>query len=334
MFIWISVFIVSLIILVKGADWLLASAEKIGLALGLSPFIVGVVIVGIGTSFPEAISSFAAIFQGAPEIVAANAVGSNIANILLVVGISSLIGGSLVVTKNLIDLDLPLIAISTALFTLMAIDGNISQAESVLLIVLFVIYLTYTIAHQKDLENNDLEGDLKVLPSRTERRKFISKLFNKHGSDRPKITAKDIGMLLIGFAGLLLGAKYLVESVINMSQLLNVATGAIALAAVSLGTSLPELMVSVQAARKHKAEVALGNIFGSNVFNVLLVIGLPGLFRALPIDHQTLTLGIPVMVLATLLFIVSGISKRIHVYEGAMYIVIYFFFIGKLFDFI
>jgi cation:H+ antiporter len=95
---------------------MLAAAEKIGLALGLSSFIVGVVIVGLGTSFPEVISSFAAILQGAPEIVAANVIGSNIANILLVVGLSAVVGGRLAVTKNLIDLDLPLLAISSALF--------------------------------------------------------------------------------------------------------------------------------------------------------------------------------------------------------------------------
>ena len=110
---WIIVFIISLAVLVKGADWLLGSAEKIGLAAGLSPVIVGVVIVGLGTSFPELISSLVAVFKGVTEIVAANAIGSNIANILLVVGISSVVGGRLAVTKNLIDLDLPLLAIST-----------------------------------------------------------------------------------------------------------------------------------------------------------------------------------------------------------------------------
>lgn len=113
---WIIIFIVSLAILVKGADLLLGSAEKIGLAVGLSPFVVGVVIVGLGTSFPEIISSFIAVLKNVTEIVPANAIGSNIANILLVVGLSAVVGGRLAVTKNLIDLDLPLLAISTVLF--------------------------------------------------------------------------------------------------------------------------------------------------------------------------------------------------------------------------
>src|SRR3989344_1847947 len=110
---WIIIFIVSLGALVKGADWLIKSSEKIGLALGLSPFIVGVTIVGVGTSFPELISSFVATMKGVTDVVAANAVGSNIANILLIVGISAIVGRRLVVTKSLIDLDLPLLAIST-----------------------------------------------------------------------------------------------------------------------------------------------------------------------------------------------------------------------------
>lgn len=113
---WIVIFLASLVALVKGADWLLESSEKIGLSLGLSPFIIGVTIVGLGTSFPELISSLFAVFQGITEFVPANAIGSNIANILLVVGVSAVIGGRLVVTKSLIDLDLPLLAISTILF--------------------------------------------------------------------------------------------------------------------------------------------------------------------------------------------------------------------------
>ena len=113
--VWIIVFIVSLAALVKGADWFLESSEKIGLAFGLSPFIIGVLIVGLGTSFPELASGISAILQNASEIVPANAIGSNISNILLIVGIAAIIGRRLTVTKSLIDLDIPLLALSTVL---------------------------------------------------------------------------------------------------------------------------------------------------------------------------------------------------------------------------
>ncbi len=310
------IFAVSVVFLVKGADWLLESAENIGLAFGLSPFIVGVVIVGLGTSFPELVSSLAAVLKNASEIVVANAVGSNIANILLVVGISAVAGKRLTVTKNLIDLDLPLLAISTALFLGAAWDRQITFAESILLLSLFVIYLLYTMFYgdKEDDKNEASEG--------------------KRAKSKPKITRRDVAFLAIGVAGLVLGAKYLIDSVIKLSEIWNIGTGVIALAGVALGTSLPELIVSVKAARQGKPEVALGNIFGSNVFNIVLVIGLPGLFGTLVLDEKTFALGVPVMLAATALFVISGISKRIHIYEGMMYLVIYVFFIGKLFGLI
>ncbi|NCS99419.1 calcium/sodium antiporter [Candidatus Parcubacteria bacterium] len=303
---WIAVFVVSLLVLVKGADFLLGSSEKIGLAAGLSPFVVGVVIVGLGTSFPELISGISAILQGAPEIVAANAIGSNIANILLVVGFSALFARRLSVTKDLIDIEIPLLAVSTVLFVGVAIDGSITFVESLIIFLTYQIYLLYTIFHRDGTE--------------------------EPASKRPKVTKKDILLLILGVAGLVLGAKYLVLSVISLSEILNIATGAIALAAVALGTSLPELLVSIKAAKAGNAEVALGNIFGSNAFNLLMVVGIPGLFATLPLDEKTVTLGIPVLLASTFLFIVSGISKRIHMWEGAMYLMVYILFIGKLFN--
>jgi len=114
--------------------------------------------------------------------------------------------------------------------------------------------------------------------------------------------------------------------------MLNIATGVIAITAVAVGTSLPELLVSAKAALQKKSEIALGNIFGSNVFNALVVIGLPGLFHVLPVDDQTFTIGVPTMALATLLFVISGISRRIHIWEGAFYLSVYVLFIAKLFN--
>ena len=325
---WIIVFIVSLGVLVKGADWLITSAGKIGLSLGLSPFIVGVTIVGVGTSFPELISSFVAVFKGVPDVVAANAIGSSIANILLIVGISAVIGKRLIVTKSLIDLDLPLLAISTVLLLGVVWDKQITFGESLLMLVTYGIYLLYTVLH-KDTEDT---GEIaEFLPSRQERRKHIA-AHNKEEFTRPTLVAKDFILLIVGILGLVFGAKYLIDALVNLSAMLNIATGVIAITAVAVGTSLPELLVSAKAALQKKSEIALGNIFGSNVFNVLVVIGLPGLFRVLPVDSQTFTIGVPTMSLATLLFVISGISRRIHMWEGAFYLSVYVLFIAKLFN--
>lgn len=308
---WIIVFIISLIVLVKGAEWLINSSEKIGLALGLSPFVVGVTIVALGTSFPELVTSFFAVFKGVTDVVTANAVGSNITNILLVIGISAVIGKKLSVTKNLIDIDLPLLLIGTTIFLGIAYDGIITFGESFLMFVTYVIYLFYVILH-REKEDDLLEKEEKEI--------------------RPKISLKDIFLLIAGVLGLVLGAKYLIDSLVNLSELLNIGTGVIALTAVAVGTSLPELLVSAKAALQKKAEVALGNIFGSNLFNLFIVVGLPGLFSDLLIDNQTLTIGVPVMIISTLLFVISGISRRIHIWEGFFYLSLYVLFIAKLFN--
>lgn len=305
---WIGVFILSLMVLVKGADWFLASSEKFGLAKGLSKFVVGVVIVGIGTSLPELFSSIVAVWSGAPEIVAANAIGSNIANILLIVGISVIMAGKLITTKYLIDIDIPLLVISTALFLISAWDGVITSGEAILLLATFVLYLIYTMKEGK------------------------KEFQEEHDGKKHKFTSKDTGIMIAGLLGLIFGSKYLIHSVISLSDLMNISTGAISLAAVAVGTSLPELVVSVKAALQGKSEVALGNIFGSNVFNLMAVVGLPALFVNLPLDTATYAIGLPFLVLATLLFTISGISQRMYVWEGSMYIIAYVFFIGKLFN--
>ncbi len=325
--VWILVFIVSLAVLIKGADWMLTSSERIGLAAGLSPFVVGVIIVGIGTSFPEVVSSLTAVFRGATDIVTANAIGSNIANVLLIVGFSAIFGRRLVVTKNLIDIDLPLLAISTVMLLGIVWDRQVTMIESLLLLVSYVIYLLYTIFHR---EEEGFEHPAAFLPSRQERRKHVPvKIKNK--IPIPKIVFRDVLMLIIGVFCLVFGAKYLIEAVIQLSIILNVAAGVIAISAVAFGTSLPELIVSVKAAMRRKAEIALGTIFGSNVFNALIVIGIPGIFKDLEVDEKTFSIGVPAMAFATILFIISGISKKIYLWEGAMYLMLYLLFIGKLF---
>ena len=327
---WTIIFVVSLAVMVKSADWLLASAEKIGLAWGMSPFLVGVLIVGLGTSFPELISSFMAVINDASEIVVANAIGSNISNILLVVGLAAVIGKRLMVSKSLIDLDLPLLAVGTVLFLGVAWDGQVVFFESLLLLGTYAVYLLYTLLHKDDIEAEAEELAAEELPSRPKRRKLATA--KKNGIARPKLVAMDFGWLVIGIVGLIAGSKYLIDSVVTLSQLLNIATGVIAISAVAVGTSLPELLVSVKAARNKKSDVALGNIFGSNVFNMLVVVGLPGLFGKLMLDGPTLAIGLPALALTTLLFIISGISRRLHIWEGAFYLSLYVLFIGKLFE--
>lgn len=325
---WIVVFLLALLALLKGADWLLDSAEKIGLASGLSPFVIGVVITGVGTSAPELISAIAAVWQGVSEVVVANAVGSNIANILLIVGFSAVLGRRLVVTKNLIDLDLPLLAASTVLFLGTVADQFISRGEALILLVGYGVYLAYSVK----------TSDRVVAPGAVAVEDFMHKPFwrrilEKAGGEVPPVQFRDFVRLLAGFAALALGAKYLIDALIEISADFEIAVGAMAVVAVAFGTSLPELLISAKAAWRKKSEIALGNIFGSNVFNILVVTGLPGLLGPLTVDGPTFAIGLPVVLMATFLFIVSGISKRIHGWEGMLYILIYGLFIAKIFQY-
>ncbi len=323
------IFAVSVVGLVKGADWFLESSEKLGLALGLSPFIVGVTIVSLGTSFPELFTGIMAVLRGAPEIVTANAIGSNIANILLVVGFSALVGGKLVVTKSLIDLDLPLLAIGTVI--LLGViqpfsegqEAIITRPESIILVIGYIIYFIYTIFH--DYPETEKE-DVKKLPSRKERRENLAE-----GEKSSGFTLNDGILLFIGVFLLAFGSNYLIDSVIKLSELHQIAMGVISIIAVAIGTTLPELFVCVKAAREGNSELALGNIFGSNIFNSFIVIGIPGIIGDLPLDVETYQVGIPFLLFATLLFVISGISRRVHSYEGAFYLLLYIIFIVKIF---
>jgi len=321
---WILIFILSLAILVKSADWFVESAEKIGLALKISPFIVGMTIIAIGTSFPELASSIAATLKGATEIVAANTVGSNVANILLIVGLSAVAARALIVRRSLIDLDAPLLGVATSLFIFVMWDKEIVFGEGILLIFGFLIYLLYTIFHR--IEPEETSEAVETLPSRVERREIEAKIEKKP----EKLNFRVFLFLILGMAGLAVGSNYTIEAMLKISDILKIATSLVAITALAVGTSLPELVVSIQAASKKKYEIALGNIFGSNVFNILLVAGIPALIRPLVVDELTFRIGLPFLVIATLLFIISGISRRIHIWEGAMYLLLYILFIVKL----
>lgn len=327
--IWSLIFFVSLALLIKGADWFVESSEKIGLALKISPFIIGVTIVAIGTSLPELASSLAAVFKDATEIVAANVVGSNIANILLIVGLAAVVTKSfLAVRRSLIDIDLPLLASVTVLFGFILLDGKISRGEGIFLLLAFLVYLLYTIYQrgvepEKPLPEEMRPGEIvEVLPSRITRRKVKKPV--------EKLNFKVFLFLILGAISLTIGANYLIDSVLRLAEILKIGISVIAIFAVAVGTSLPELVVSVRAAAQKKYEIALGNIFGSNVFNALVVIGIPAMIKPLVVDSITFQIGFPFMVVATILLVISGITRRISIWEGSMFLVIYILFLAKL----
>lgn len=307
--VWVLIFIVALIVMLKGADLFLISSETIGRAFGLSSFIIGAVIVGLGTSLPELSVALFALAGNAHDVIISNAVGSNVSNILLIIGTSALIARKLVISKNLIDIDLPMIVASTVIFVAVVWNQQVDFGEALILICTYIIYFAYTIFSPRGIESDENVSDKK----------------------KEKITIKLFIMLILSGASLIFGAKYLIDAVVHIAEIIHVPSSLISITAVAIGTSLPELIVSVKAARAGKSEIAVGNIFGSNSFNALIVVGLPALFTQLHVDSTTFSIGVPVMAAATFLFLVSGISKRIYLWEGAMFIMFYIFFIGCLF---
>lgn len=305
----IFVFVASLVALVKGADFLIKGAERIGRFFGLPAFVIGALIVGVGTSLPEVASSFAALLAKTPEIVISNAVGSNIANILLVAGLAAVVGGKIVSTKELIDIEVPLLVAASAIFLGTAYDGVVTTVEAALLFVGFVVYVSYLLIHPDESVVDEDHKQEKV----------------KH------LEIQDFAMLIGGGIGLVLGAKFLIDSVIVIAVSFGVSAGVVAISAVAVGTSLPEIIVSVTAVLKGKTDLAFGNVFGSNVFNVLMMVGIVGLFGPLPVDNQTLLVGLPIFAVVTIMFVISAISKRIYIWEGLMFLLVYVFFIIKIF---
>ncbi len=326
--IWILIFIVSLILLIKSAAWFVESAEALGSALKIPTFILGVTIIAIGTSLPELASGLAATLKGVTNIVVANVIGSNIANIFLVLGISAIITARLTVKRSLIDLDAPLLGISTSLFLFIVWDRKVTFFEGVILIFGFLTYLLYTIFHGEEEEILEVT---EVTSLRIDERRKEAKIEPKLKKSE-KLNFKVFFFLILGGAGLYFGANYTIESIIKISGILKIPDSLIAILGLAIGTSLPELAVSVRAVLKKKYELALGNIFGSCVFNILLIVGIPALIRPLEVDALTFSIGLPFLTVATLLLIISGISRRIYIWEGAMYVLLYFLFIVKLFE--
>ncbi len=204
-----------------------------------------------------------------------------------------------------------------------------------MLIIAFIIYFLYTLFQKREeiftpelVEILPDGEEFNNLPSRADRRR--KEEMKKKEEQVYKLNFNIFFFFTLGIIGLIIGVNYIVDSVLVIADFFNIGVTLIAITAVSIGTSLLELVVSVRAALRKKYEIALGNIFGSNVFNILLVIGIPSLINPLKVDDITFFVGVPFLILATLIFVISGISRRIHIWEGLMYLLIYALFIIKI----
>jgi cation:H+ antiporter len=275
-------------------------------------FLVGVTIVSIGTSMPELVASVLAVLRGNSEIVAGNVVGSNVTNLLLVLGLAAIIGGRLRIEYDLVKVDLPFLVGSAFFLALVLWSGGVSRSEGVLSLRGLGLYVWYALTGKAPIER-ELDGRESAIAA--EPRWLRSTL------------------VLIGAAGLIyLGADWTVEAVVRISGLVGIGAEVIAASAVALGTSLPEVAVTVAAARRGRPEVAVGNVLGSNVFNAFAVVGASALVGPLVVPQSILNFGLPVMIIATLLAFSMIMEKEMTKWEGWLSLLFYVYFLGALFN--
>ncbi len=290
-------------VLVKSADYFTDYSEKVGKLFGVPQFIIGITIVSVGTSLPELITSLFALFNGHSEFIVGDVVGSNITNTLLCLGVAAVVASKMKIKWDMLHGDFPAIVGSLILLWFTIYDGVFTFFEAVILLVCFVVYLEYA----------------------------YSRHSHKKTKSKEKFSIWIPIVIILATVGIFIGAKYTITATLELTSLLGFADSSIiALTAVALGTSLPELVVSVSAARRKNYEMLIGNITGSNIFNVLVVMGVPGLLGTLIIPASVLTFALPFLVATTAIFFVVMADKSINRTEGLLLLLLYALFIVKV----
>jgi cation:H+ antiporter len=307
MFIHLILIAVGLAILVFGAEILVRGASSISKKLGIPSLVIGLTVVAFGTSAPELVVNLTSAFKGASDIAVGNIIGSNIANILLILGASALII-NLKVQRSTVWKEIPfaLLAVIAVLFVAADnfLDGSatniISRSDGLVLLGFFAIFMYYTVA-----------------------------LFKNGGADQEEIKIYpnhiSIAMILIGLLALFFGGNLLVQEATALAKLAGLSDLLIGLTIVAVGTSLPEFATSIIAAKKGQADIAIGNVVGSNIFNVFFILGLTGTISPIPVAPAAFSSIIICVVVTTMLFFALFVGKKhtIEKWQGALFLALY-----------
>lgn len=289
---------VGFVMLVKGADWFVSGASSLAQRFGISQLVIGMTIVAIGTSAPEAAVSIAAALKGSADITIGNIVGSNILNVLIILGISAVIT-PLAVSKSTLRYEVPFMIMVTLLLLAQGRDGEIQFMDGFVLLVFFLLYLFYLYCIAK---KGSEPGEVPV----------------KSQGMKSSIFAVTAGLVLI-----LLGSNLSVDAASAIARMLGMSERFIGLTIVALGTSLPELFTSVSAARKGNADIAIGNIVGSNIFNILFVVGLSAWIIPVPFSSGFLADTLTAAAAGILLLICSAGGQKLGRGSGILMLLFY-----------
>lgn len=310
-------FAAGLAALITGAEFLVRGASKLASLLGISPLIIGLTVVSFGTSSPELAVSLQSAFDGKADISIGNVVGSNIFNVLFILGISASIT-PLVVSRQLIRTDVPIMIFVSFLLLLLGYDGSLSRFDGLILVVGIILYLAFLVSiNRKDnqLKKREVEKDAGV-----EKKKSILILYPM--------------MVIFGLILLVLGSRWLVSSAVEIAEYLGLSQLLVGLTIVAAGTSLPEVATSVVAAFKGERDIAVGNVVGSNIFNILVILGITAI--AVPggvfVSESAVQFDIPVMIIVAIaclpVFFTGNLISR---WEGILFVSYYIFYITYLF---
>lgn len=304
------------VVLVVGAEWLVRGASRLALGLGITPLVVGLTVVAFGTSAPELAVSVTSALAGEADLAVGNVVGSNIANVLLILGISALVA-PLVVHQQLVRLDVPIMLAASLLFFILAADGNLSLWDSILLAGSVVAYVIFLVREgRRDKSSVAAVGQEAELAQASSGSPLVNVL-----------------LALAGVAALVGGSRLLVDGAVGIATALGVSELVIGLTILAIGTSLPELATSVIAAFRGERDIAVGNVVGSNIFNLLCVLGFTGIsaFGRVPVSAEALRVDIPVMLGVALICVpVFRSGYCITRSNGAVFVVAYLLYLVYL----
>lgn len=293
--------ITGLILLALAGDALVRGSISAAQRMHIPPIIIGLTVVAFGTSAPELIVSIEAALKGAPGLAVGNVIGSNMTNILLVLGLPALITPIVLVENGIRRSSIFMIAVSLG-FAFMAMNGEISRLEGLLLFALLIVYLTYS----------------GIIATRL-RKKITANDEPEILGDKPLTTRKILLLLAFGIIGLGLGGKLTTSGALDLAKMFNIADTAIGLTIIALGTSLPELATSAAAAFRKQTGVVIGNVIGSNIFNVLGITGITAMLVPLEVSHSIISFDIWIMLAATIVMIpIAFTTRRINRIEGIL----------------
>jgi cation:H+ antiporter len=340
----VLLFVLGLILLVKGSDFFVKSAASIAKKLGVSEFVIGLTLVALGTSIPELASSVIASLKQDSGIIIGNVVGSNIANIGLIIGLTASFM-ILKTKKEMLNRDGFIMLFAAFIFYLFAFNREITRIEAALFLLFYFGYILF-LFEIKNKESDkyhfkayiDYFFNFKYLIkiksgvfSGLKNKKISLKKVKKLKNLFKAALARDFLILIISGTAIVIGAKYLVEESIFFANLLNIPSTLVGITLIAVGTSLPELSVSITAARKGYGNIVVGNIIGSNIANIFLIIGVSGLISPLSVIKQTIFYTAPFMVFMSILLLVFIRGNwRIKKIEGNIILVLYVLFIASL----